>query len=31
VLEHANNLQIVLAAVRTFERTVAELKASDER
>ncbi len=31
VLEHANNLQIMLGAVRTFERTVAELRASDER
>jgi hypothetical protein len=31
ILEHANNLQIVLTAMRTFERTVAELKASDER
>jgi hypothetical protein len=31
VLEHANNLHIVLTAVRTFERTAAELKASDER
>ena len=30
-LEHANNLQIVLGAIRTFERTTAELKASDDR
>ena len=31
VLEHADNLQIVLGAIRTFERTAAELRASDER
>jgi len=31
VLEHADNLKIVLGAIRTFERTAAELRASDER
>ncbi len=31
VIEHADNLQILLGALRTFERTAAELKASDER
>ncbi len=31
VLEHANNLKIVLGAIRTFERTATELRASDER
>ena len=31
VLEHANNLEIVLGAIRTFERTATELRASDER
>ena len=31
VLEHADNLQIVLGAIRAFERAVAELKTSDER
>ncbi|HEX4098564.1 MAG TPA: hypothetical protein VHX64_17690 [Caulobacteraceae bacterium] len=30
-LEHADNLQIVLGAIRTFERTAAELRVSDER
>lgn len=31
VLEHADNLQIVLGAIRSFERAVAELRASDGR
>ena len=31
VLEHADNLTIVLGAIRTFERTAGELKASNER
>ena len=31
VLEHGENLQIVLAAIRTFERAAAELKSIDER
>lgn len=30
-LEHGDNLQIVLGAIRTFERTAAELRVSDER
>ncbi len=30
-LEHAENLQIVLGAIRTFQRTAAELDAVDER
>ncbi len=30
-LEHAENLQIVLGAIRTFQRTAAELNAVDER
>ncbi|HEY5411002.1 MAG TPA: hypothetical protein VIJ94_09790 [Caulobacteraceae bacterium] len=31
ILEHADNLQIVLGAIRSFERAVAELRASDGR
>ena len=31
VLEHADNLRIVLGAIRTFERAAGELRASDGR
>ncbi len=31
VLEHADNLKIVMGAIRMFERTAGELRASDAR
>ncbi len=31
VLEHADNLRIVLGAIRTFERAAGDLRASDDR